>query len=78
MNDKIIKNEDTLNENLITKREKEILKLIAEGYLGKQIADMLNISFNTVRTHRNNLMKKLNLNCTASLVNYYLQHIVTK
>ena len=59
----------------ISSRELEILKLIAEGYPGKQIGDMLNISFNTVRTHRNNIMRKLNINCTAGLVNYYREKI---
>lgn len=47
---------DKLNDCKITKREYEILKMIAEGYAGKQIAYRLNISFNTVRTHRSNLM----------------------
>jgi PAS domain S-box-containing protein len=59
----------------ISAREIEILELIAEGYPGKQIGDKLNISFNTVRTHRNNIMRKLNINCTAGLVNYYRENI---
>lgn len=56
-------------------REKEILRLIVLGMSGKEIADNLNISFNTVRTHRNNLMRKLNINCTAGLVNFYRENI---
>ena len=58
---------DSLWETL-TKREREILKLIAEGYKSKEIADYLCISVHTVETHRSTLMKKLNLHNTAALV----------
>jgi len=52
----------------LTKREREILKLIAEGLKSKEIADFLCISVHTVETHRSALMKKLNLHNTAALV----------
>ena len=52
----------------LTKREREILKLIAEGFKSKDIADYLFISVHTVETHRSSLMKKLNLHNTAALV----------
>jgi DNA-binding NarL/FixJ family response regulator len=55
----------------LSNREKEVLELITQGYPTKIIADKLFISFNTVRTHRSNLMKKLNINCIAGLVNFY-------
>jgi DNA-binding NarL/FixJ family response regulator len=58
---------DSLWETL-TRREREILKLIAEGYKSKEIADYLCISVHTVETHRSTLMKKLNLHNTAALV----------
>jgi two-component system response regulator NreC len=58
---------DSLWETL-TKREREILKLIAEGFKSKEIADYLCISVHTVETHRSALMKKLNLHNTAALV----------
>jgi DNA-binding NarL/FixJ family response regulator len=58
---------DSLWETL-TRREREILKLIAEGYKNKEIADYLCISAKTVETHRANLMRKLNLHNTAALV----------
>lgn len=58
---------DSIWETL-TKREREILKLIAEGYKSKEIADYLCISVHTVETHRSTLMKKLNLHNTAALV----------
>jgi two-component system response regulator NreC len=52
----------------LTRREREILKLIAEGYKSKEIADDLCISVHTVETHRSTLMKKLNVHNTAALV----------
>lgn len=58
---------DSLWETL-TRREREILKLIGEGYKSKEIADYLCISVHTVETHRSTLMKKLNLHNTAALV----------
>ena len=58
----------------LTVRETEILQLVAEGKSHQQIADLLYISVRTVDTHRNNIMKKLNLHDTASLVTYALKH----
>jgi two-component system, NarL family, response regulator NreC len=58
----------------LTVREKEILQLVAEGKSHQQIADLLYISVRTVDTHRNNIMKKLNLHDTASLVTYALRN----
>lgn len=52
----------------LTKREKEILKLIAEERTNQQIADSLFISLRTVETHRLNLTQKLNIKNTAGLV----------
>ena len=52
----------------LTKREKEILGHIAEGLTNNQIADKLFISPLTVDTHRKNLLTKLNVNNTASLI----------
>jgi two-component system response regulator NreC len=51
----------------LTPREREILKLIAEGYKNKEIADYLFISLKTVEKHRSNLMKKLDLHSVAAL-----------
>lgn len=58
----------------ITEREMEILQLVAAGYSSPQIAKQLFISPRTVDTHRNNIMRKLNINNTASLVRYALQN----
>lgn len=52
----------------LTKREKEILKLIAEGLSNQQIADQLFISLRTVETHRFNLTQKLEVKNAAGLV----------
>jgi DNA-binding NarL/FixJ family response regulator len=54
----------------LTKREMEVLQLIAEGYANKQIADELNISIKTVEKHRDHLMHKLDIHDTASLTRY--------
>ena len=51
----------------LTQREREILKLIAEGYKNKEIADDLCISVKTVEKHRSNLMEKLNLHNIQAL-----------
>jgi len=57
----------------ITKREREILKLIVEGYTSPEIAKILYISSRTVETHRSNLMNKLELKNTAALVRFALE-----
>ena len=57
----------------LTQREREILKLIAEGYRNKQIADYLYISLKTVEKHRSNLMKKLDLHNTAALTTFAVE-----
>jgi DNA-binding NarL/FixJ family response regulator len=54
-------------------REREIIKLIAEGKSSKQIGELLFISNRTVQHHRANIMRKLNLKKTADLVKYAIQ-----
>ena len=51
----------------VTQREKEIMKLIAEGYNSQTIADLLYISEKTVRKHRSNIMRKLDLHNAAAV-----------
>ena len=53
---------------ILTRREKEILELIAEGYTNPQIAEKIFLSQFTVDTHRKNLLAKLNVKNTASLI----------
>jgi two-component system, NarL family, response regulator NreC len=57
----------------LTHREREILKLIGEGYKNKEIADYLFISPNTVEKHRSNLMEKLNLHSASALTIYAIE-----
>ncbi len=55
---------------VLSKREKEILKLIAEGFTNLEISKKLFISIDTVDTHRKNLHTKLNVKNTAMLIRY--------
>jgi len=57
---------------LLSKRELEVLKLIAEGHRNKEIAEKLFVSFRTVTTHRERMMKKLDLHSTCEIVRYAL------
>jgi DNA-binding NarL/FixJ family response regulator len=57
----------------LTIREREILKLIAEGKSNKEIADLLYISVRTVERHRANIMGKLKIKKTAELVQYAMR-----
>jgi DNA-binding CsgD family transcriptional regulator len=57
----------------LTVREREIVKLIAEGKSSKETGELLFISIRTVQHHRGNIMKKLNLKKTADLVKYAIQ-----
>lgn len=66
--------EEPLISNLLSKREKEILKLIADGYSSKIIADMLRISFHTVNTHRQKIIEKTNSPNTGGLIQFALMN----
>jgi DNA-binding NarL/FixJ family response regulator len=57
----------------LTDREREILKLLAEGYTTREIADMLVISVKTVDGHKTNLMSKLDIHNRTDLVKYALR-----
>jgi DNA-binding NarL/FixJ family response regulator len=56
----------------LTPREREVLKLIGQGYSGREIAETLFISLNTVEKHRANLMAKLDLHSVSALTAYAL------
>ncbi len=62
------------NYDELTKREKEVLKLIADGYTNQEIADRLIISVKTVETHRAHILEKLELHTRADLVEYARNH----
>jgi two-component system response regulator NreC len=57
----------------LTKREKEIVSLVAEGYKNREVADKLRISVKTVETHRANIMNKLALRNLAQLIHYAIR-----
>lgn len=57
-------------QGLLSKREQEVLKLIAEGKKSVEIADLLFISTNTVDTHRKNILAKCEVKNTAELVSF--------
>jgi len=65
------------NFHSLTDREREILQLIAEGNNHQKIAEKLNISVRTVDTHRNNIIKKLDVHDTANLVLYAIKNGIT-
>lgn len=62
----------------LTRREKEILQLIGEGFTNKQIARQLNISFHTVHVHRNHIMAKLGIRKQADLIRYAIKEGISK
>ncbi len=57
----------------LTQREREVLKLVAEGHGNKHIANYLSLSIKTVEKHRSNLMRKLGLHNAASLTAYAIE-----
>lgn len=59
--------------SLLSRREKEILRLICEGCSTKEIADKLVVSLSTVHTHRSNIMEKLGVNNQHELIQYARQ-----
>ncbi|WP_102145293.1 response regulator [Mycobacterium hubeiense] len=64
---------DALPENILTPREEEVLKLIAEGYSTREIATTLGISIKTVDRHRTNILAKLGLRDRLALTRYAIR-----
>jgi DNA-binding NarL/FixJ family response regulator len=62
----------------ITQREREVLKLVAEGYKNKDIAEMLHVSCKTVEKHRSNIMSKLDVHNVAALTTYAIDRGLVK
>ena len=58
----------------LSKREREIVQLLAEGKVNKEVASILKVSVKTVETHRSNLMAKLNLHSMSDLVRYAIRN----
>ncbi len=68
---------DNNKSNQLTSRELEIIKQISLGNKGKDIARALFISIHTFRTHRKNIMKKIDVNSTSELILYALNNKIT-
>lgn len=63
-----------LKQKILSDREIEVMALIVQGYINKEIADRLNISLATVVTHRKNIMGKLGLKSVSALTIYAVTH----
>lgn len=63
-----------LNDRVLSDRETEVLSLIAQGRLNKQIADQLHISLSTVVSHRKNIQEKLGMKSVSALTIYAVMH----
>lgn len=60
--------------NVLSAREIEVMSLIVQGYINKEIADKLSIGLATVVTHRRNIMEKLSLRSVSALTIYAVMH----
>lgn len=63
-----------LQRKILTDREIEVMALIVQGYINKEIADRLHIGLATVITHRKNIMDKLGLKSVSALTIYAVTH----
>ena len=63
-----------LQQKILSDREIEVMALIVQGYINKEIADKLNIGLSTVITHRKNIMEKLGMKSVSALTIYAVMH----
>ena len=63
-----------LSQKILSDREIEVMSLIVQGYINKEIADKLNIGLATVSTHRKNIMDKLGMKSVSALTIYAVMH----
>ena len=63
-----------LQQKILSDREIEVMSLIVQGYINKEIADKLNIGLSTVVTHRKNIMDKLGMKSVSALTIYAVMH----
>jgi DNA-binding NarL/FixJ family response regulator len=66
------------NGPVLTRREREVLRLIGQGMPAKEIAQRLNISPKTAQVHSENIRQKLNLHSIAEMVRYAIKHGIVK
>ena len=65
---------EVLQRKILSDRELEVLSLIVQGYINKEIAERLNIGLTTVITHRKNIMDKLGMKSVSALTIYAIMH----
>jgi len=65
---------DILTRKILSDREIEVMSLIVQGYINKEIADHLHIGLSTVITHRKNIMEKLGMKSVSALTIYAVMH----
>ncbi len=70
LSEQVFEDENATGANTLSNRELDVIKHIKQGLSSKEISVQLNISLKTVEVHRHNILKKLNLKNSASLVNY--------
>jgi DNA-binding NarL/FixJ family response regulator len=63
-----------LTQKILSDREIEVMSLIVQGFINKEIAEKLNIGFTTVITHRKNIMDKLGMKSVSALTIYAVMH----
>lgn len=63
-----------LDKQKFSQREKEIINLLCKGKKAKQISEELFVSYNTICTHRANIMKKMEVHNIAGLINYAIEN----
>ena len=71
--DRVANGEERATYKTLTPREREILAQVGEGLTNKEIADTLNLSVNTVQTHRSHIMEKLDLRGRTELMRYAIR-----
>ncbi|MEM9857650.1 MAG: response regulator transcription factor, partial [Bacteroidota bacterium] len=67
-------NENKIKDYQLSEREVDIIKCLADGLSSSQMADKLFISIHTVRTHRKNILRKLDLHNSPELIQYAINH----
>lgn len=76
--EQFLKTKEDTGLTALSHREREVVQLISEGKINKQVAEILNISIKTVETHRSAAMHKLKLRTTADLVRYAIRNNIVQ
>lgn len=69
---------EPINKSQLTAREKEILKMYVEGFTNTEIAERLNLSIYTVKTHKNNIMQKYNFKSTIEMIKFAIKNNIVE